>query len=267
MIYQEYTPDTQLARYIQLIWIMETSDFTSVPRERIMPDGIVEFVFHFGTPFATFQPGSDPQLQEFGFAVSQVKKYIEIEPTGKVGIMGVRCFPWGAHHFFRESIYSFSDLSISLEHLWGNEQNGLIEKIILAQNNRDRVDIIEEFLLRQLRKNHHGDGATDEIIRHIRYSGGNGSVEDICSKFGLTRRTLERKFINTIGISPKLFSRISRFLNLCHHLENHSHKSLTEITYECGYYDQAHFIREFKAFSGLTPKEFFRTRKIAFADL
>jgi len=70
-----------------------------------------------------------------------------------------------------------------------------------------------------------------------------------------------------VGTTPKVFSRITRFLNICRHLEEHQNKTLTQLTQECGFYDQAHFIKEFKEFSGFTPKEFFQKENVYFSEI
>jgi len=70
----------------------------------------------------------------------------------------------------------------------------------------------------------------------------------------------------TIGTTPKIFSRTTRFLHLCHHLKEYENKNMTQLTYDLGYYDQAHFIKDFRTFTGFTPKEFYEQNNICFAD-
>ena len=118
-----------------------------------------------------------------------------------------------------------------------------------------------------LNENRENDNQIDEAIKLIRNSKGQIAIEEIAEKVFLTKRTLERKFLETVGTSPKIFSRITRFLNICHHLEEHKNKTLTQLTYECGYYDQAHFNRDFKEFSGFTPKDFFAKENVFFANI
>jgi len=76
-----------------------------------------------------------------------------------------------------------------------------------------------------------------------------------------------RGFLTAVGTTPKVFSRISRFLDVCHYLKDYQHRTLTKLCQECGYYDQSHFIREFRVFSGFTPTEFFAGENVVFADM
>lgn len=93
------------------------------------------------------------------------------------------------------------------------------------------------------------------------------SIDEIANQFQISRKQLERKFASSLGTSPKVFSRTCRFLSLCHNLKHYEGRNLSEFTYECGYFDQSHFIKEFKAYSGFTPKEYFAKNNVVFADL
>ena len=127
--------------------------------------------------------------------------------------------------------------------------------------------VVQGFLLDRLEAFRKDDAALDEAVKLIRSAGGQLSIEEVGRRVGLSRKQLERKFASTVGTTPKTFSRISRFLNICHHLDGHRGKTLTQLAYECGYFDQAHFIREFTAFSGFTPKAFFDKNNVKFADI
>ncbi|HEY5407374.1 MAG TPA: AraC family transcriptional regulator, partial [Ginsengibacter sp.] len=83
------------------------------------------------------------------------------------------------------------------------------------------------------------------------------SIERLALDTNMSLRNLERKFINEVGIPPKLYARITRFYNALENKMLHPGKSWTDITYENGYYDQSHFIREVKSFSAKTPEELF----------
>jgi AraC-like DNA-binding protein len=78
----------------------------------------------------------------------------------------------------------------------------------------------------------------------------------LASQLAVTSKSLERKFASLIGKSPKQFIRIIRFQEVMNGLVNHQPQCLTEFAFNNGYFDQSHFIREFKAFSGYTPREF-----------
>ena len=118
MTYREFRPLPEMAEYIQLIWAMESETEEDVfPREQIMPDGIVEIVFHWGDPWHTFQDNRR-FVQPRSFAISMMRKLVEIESAGRTGVVSVRFYPWGAYHFFAEPIQNFLDQTIPCETLW-----------------------------------------------------------------------------------------------------------------------------------------------------
>jgi len=84
------------------------------PREKISPNGIVEIVFHYRGPFVTYLSSGDRFVQPKGFAISQMRKFIEIESNGTIGFVSVRFYPLGAHHFFREPVKNFLDDTIDI---------------------------------------------------------------------------------------------------------------------------------------------------------
>ncbi|TND09619.1 MAG: AraC family transcriptional regulator [Bacteroidetes bacterium] len=267
MKYEEFPPLPELADYIQLIWTLESETGDEVfPREQIMPDGIVEIIFHYADPFYTYQDG-EKFLQPESFAISMMQKCVEIESSGKTGFVSVRFYPWGAYHFFSEPVQHFLDRTISTEQLWKAHYGEIMQAVRTAPGTAQKVQAVQQFLSARLGEHKKNNSAVDEVMKLIRHEKGLVSIEDICAKTGFSRKQLERKFMTSVGTTPKIFSRISRFLYICHNLKENNHKSLTQLAYDCGFYDQAHFIKEFKAFSGFTPKDFFARNNVVFSDL
>ncbi|MBN2597775.1 MAG: AraC family transcriptional regulator [Marinifilaceae bacterium] len=268
MIYKEFPILPELIPYVQVVWMMESEkEDECCPKEQIMPDGILEFVTHYRDPWLTTIAGEAPALQAQSFVVSQMRKSIEIESNGKTGFISVRFFPWGGYHFFNEPVSNFLDASISSKELWPQHYHSVMQQIDTAQSPEERVELIQQFLLARLTEYRKENKVLDEAVKLIRESKGQLSIAEVAQRIGFSKKQLERTFAPAIGTTPKTFARISRFLNICHHLEEYKNKSLTQLSYECGYFDQAHFIKEFREFSGYTPKEFFARNNVAFANL
>jgi AraC-like DNA-binding protein len=100
------------------------------------------------------------------------------------------------------------------------------------------------------------DEVTKFAINELTRSKGNISLKDLQQKAQLSERTLERKFKESVGISPKLFSRIIRFQETMNQLRKNDYDKLSDIAYGSDYFDQSHFIRVFKEFTGFSPLEF-----------
>ena len=266
MRYTEFKPKESLKKYIQLIWIAESEredDF--YPKEKILPDGIVEIVFHFKEPFITYYDDRIKFKQPQAFAISQMRKYVEIESDGLVGLISVRFYPWGAHHFFEKPIKDFLDSTVTLEEIWKENYKVILSELKNSDDN-EKVKLVQDFLDKCLLKYKKETIAIDNAIKLIRETKGEHTIEALCNKLNIHHKKLERGFLNTLGTTPKVFSRTTRFLHLCHHLKEYENLTMTQLAHRLGYYDQAHFIKDFKAFSGITPKEYFQQDNICFAE-
>jgi AraC-like DNA-binding protein len=266
MKYLEFQPCSALADFIQLIWVMESEQPNEVwPRETIMPDGIVEIVFHYKDPWYTWQDGAR-FLQPPGFAVSMMRKHLAIESAGETGFVSVRFFPWGAYHFFEKPIASFLDQTVRLDELWTNHDRVMAE-LRAAESADAKVARVQRFLSEQLALHKRDEPAVDEAVKLIRESKGQLSIDEVCARTGFSPKQLGRKMTASVGVTPKIFSRVTRFLHICSRLDENTHVNLARLPHDCGFHDQAHFIKEFKAFSGFTPTEFFQRKNVVFSDL
>jgi AraC-like DNA-binding protein len=142
--------------------------------------------------------------------------------------------------------------------LIGNKtQSKLSELILNTESLKDQVRALSFYLAEQIRNNNRGvDEITKYAIAQIVQSGGNVSLKELQQKLQLSERSLERKFKQTIGLSPKLFSRICRFQESLKQMRKTDYDKFSDIAYENNYADQSHFIRVFKEFTGFSPNEF-----------
>lgn len=191
-------------------------------------------------------------------------KTYRILPPGGVFII---CFkPWGLARFTRLPIAELTDQNIHLEHAFGPESAAeLHERVLASRNVAERKEIVEEILLRILAREERSsrliiapDGA-ERAIELIARTGGTIRVDDLAAEFGFGRKRLDRMFQREIGWSPKKICRIIRFQHALRILPRVN--SLAEAAYELGYFDQAHFIREFRELSGRTPGDYLRTSR------
>ena len=147
----------------------------------------------------------------------------------------------------------------------GTDAAALEEDVLAAASTAERVDRIQQFLLRQLGQ-HHKD-SVEALARRVRATRGRQGVKSLCRELGITERTLERTFARSLGVSPKQFLRLQRFLHTCHLLRHVARPTLAELALRAGYYDQAHCIADFQEFAGMTPRAFVGAEKTAFLDI
>lgn len=189
----------------------------------------------------------------------QLKKFTPLG-SGAYSAVYVVFKPFGATHFFSEPQYSFTD---SFTELADMMPGSTIYQQLSNCNDHPLlvIAVLEEWLLHMMNEKKKAVSPKASaamprlaaILKKMTVNKGRLTIEDICRDFQIPERTLEAQFNNHIGISPKSFSRMLRI--------NHAHKQCIllqkndwqEIIYECNYFDQAHFIKEFKTFFGYTP--------------
>lgn len=256
MNYFTIRPPEKLAGYVRYFWVLEGEASAGKPYfHHSMADGCPELIFHYSGIFDELQNDSSEKSFSSGLAgQSQIFRRFIIKQN--FGIFGVYFYPFALSQFFSIQGTDAKDQMLDLKSIIGTEANELEERVMLATNNSLRLEIITEFLERKLVKSKRPQPGVFEAIKFIIQTNGMTRIEEVASQFFQSTRQFERTFKQFSGFSPKLFSRITRFQTALAEYNNKG-KSLTEIAYDCGYYDQSHFIQEFKEFSGHNPKEYF----------
>lgn len=243
-----------LRPFVKCIWSMEGDEgLTSLPRERILPDCCVELVFHFQDPFRTHFASGTSALQPRSFVVGQMNRFLEIEPAGGIGFVAVRFHARGAYSFFARPLSEVAAGVVALEDLWPARAGEWTEKIATAPNWSRRLQYLDSLLLGLLRENRRSDRAVDRALEIIEAERTPMLISRLAAQIGVSCRQLSRQFQGAIGVSPKEYLRVSRFLRAVRLVSEPAPASLAEIALECGYYDQAHFNHEFREFAGLSP--------------
>jgi AraC-like DNA-binding protein len=263
--YREYPIPPPLASLVKCIWSLENDQaIYDAPRQRILPDGCVELVFHFHDPFRTHFANGKTALQPRSFVVGQMNRFLEIAPDGRIGFIAIRFSARGAYHFFPRSLNQVAAAVIDSREVWKERADEWTDRIGLAAGMPARVRIVEELLLGCLRERAGCDRMVDQCLQLIETRAGQSSIAQLASEIGAGRRQLTRRFESAVGVSPKQFSRIIRFLHVLRCLQDRTHQTLTETALSCGYFDQAHFNHEFRQFAGMKPGELLTFPNVAF---
>ena len=149
-----------------------------------------------------------------------------------------------------------SNNNVLLSDLWGEIATELEDKLLNYKDNNSRVLLIQNSLQALLRKPPANMSAYDYCLGQIQSFKGQIQVKRLSKEINVTHRQLSRQFNNFLGLSPKEYPRIQRFHGSIENIKKHPADSLSQIAYLSGYYDQAHFINEFKEFTGMTPKKY-----------
>jgi len=170
----------------------------------------------------------------------------------------VRFRPGHAHKFFRLAMHELTDRCLDVASISATVERGLSGVVHDARHDWRRVEAMQNALshLRSDRRQEHAGSAALAAIRLIDERGGAVDVETLARALGSSVRQLERRFRATIGLSPKLACRIARVRHAMSFLPLRNGQNWSDVVYACGFYDQAHFIREFRAIAGVTPGKF-----------
>jgi AraC-like DNA-binding protein len=257
MNYQVYDPSPELQPFVKCFWTLEDGKKEDPVKQRVVPDGCMEMIFHYGDLYKQYFEDGSSIIQPRSFVFGQITKYIEITPTGMSGIVAARFLPEGLIPFLTIPVSHLEDKAVNIEDVFGEKGKMLADEVTAAPDNTLRIKLIEEFLLSCLEDPQTIDAITKGCVEVIFQSQGQLDVMQLAERMNINRRNMERKFMSAIGLSPKQLSKVVRLQATLKMLEQNKFTSLTSLAYENGYYDQAHFIKDFKEFTGMSPKSFF----------
>lgn len=256
MTYTTLEPHPDLAPLVKCYWTLELPAQQNVERQLIVPDGCIEMAFILGDDIMRYTSEDDFILQPRAMILGQITRKFYIKPTGAVDSFAVRFYPYGLAGFAQVDINTLSNTETPLSVLFGKESSELLaQRVVQAGSTEARKDIVESFLLDRLRQSETIDAIVHETIEAMLETKGRGSIKEILGE-DVSRRKLERQFRQAIGLSPKQLCRVIRLQAALKMMLNRQSETFTDVAYENDYYDQAHFIRDFKEFTGTTPRRY-----------
>jgi AraC-like DNA-binding protein len=185
-----------------------------------------------------------PQMASFGKNLDVITVFFK--PTGMFRLFGI-------------PMHVFSDRAIDFELTCSSDDKYKVQEILECQTIRKRIAAIEAYLIRKLpRKIHHHTAHMDYASKMIIEKNGNIPINRLAQDLNMSKRNLERRFDEFIGIPPKSFSIISRIRKILEIIEQNSKISWKDISNQFEFTDHAHFIHEFKKFTGKTPSEYYK---------
>lgn len=268
MNYQTFQPTSDLSSLIKCYWTLEVPAGYSAEKQRIVPDGCIEMAFILGNDIKRFTSETDFILQPRSMVIGQTIEPFFIQPTGYVNTFAIRFYPYGFTNFVTIPIRDLANKETPITQLFGEATaKDLEQRIVNATDTQQRIDVIETFFINKLSEKTTIDNIVKSTIDTLLLTKGNTPINTILKEDRSKRRQLERKFSQQIGISPKQLAKVIRLQTALKMLLNQQNETLTRIAYESEYYDQNHFIKDFKEFTGTTPKEFLTDEQMALSSL
>jgi AraC-like DNA-binding protein len=235
---------------------------TSFVRRRELPSVRVVLIINLGEPIRVL--ASDAQAgwieQPEGFVAGLHDTYAVTETGGSQAGVQVDLTPIGAYLLLGLAMYELSQRVVTIEELFGSGGMLLREALAEAPRWAERFALVDEFLLTLLDRASSPVPSVTRALGRLRESGGTVPVGVLAAEIGCSRRHLISRFREHVGVTPKLLARILRFERAVSLVDARTEMGWAEIAQVCGYYDQAHMIRDFNQFAGGPPSEFARRR-------
>jgi AraC-like DNA-binding protein len=242
MIYVQRAPRAPLSDFVELLWLYD-GYAPGHDQERLLPTGTVELVVNLRDD----QPDFRAPILAGPHSESSV-----LDTSREASILGVHFKPGGAFPFLGVPAGELHNLDTSLDALWGSQAGELRQRALEAPSVEARFRVLEECLLaraRTLARHPAVAFALHELgqVPHAR------TVAAVADAVGLSHGRFIDRFRDEVGLTPKLFCRVRRFQEVVRLVHTARAVDWADVALSCGYFDQAHFIHDFREFSGMSP--------------
>lgn len=252
MKFEKHFPAEKLKDYIKYYVVLE-NDLES--EYKVFPSSGLVIGFQYKGQLATIRNNKESKLTSAGIT-GIADSYKVFKNSVNIGTVLVYFTEIGFTHFSSNPANEFFNLSLSLDDIFEKRKVSEVEeKLAIASTDQQRIKIVEQFLLTQF-KNIQTDKLIVEAVKLIYKSKGTIRIKELNEKLFISQSPFEKRFRKVVGTTAKKFATIVRFNTVLDNMNET--KSLTEICYENNFFDQAHFIKDFKQFTGDTPENFKR---------
>lgn len=250
-------PSGFLKNYIKNYCFMESDNFEEDVMERVIPTENIQLMFHYKNPFVVFQTNDSAIKQPRSIISGLSDNYFDVSTAGETGVVFISFHPTGACHFFNFPLSEIENLSVDLADIFNSEIKKIEELLYLKSSINEKVAVIENFLINRYCPIPLHDGLLIqkgiEIVKNYK---GQTNAKYLSDCLYTSPKTLERKFAKYLGKTTKQIIKLIRFQGVLQDLSVNKNINLTEYAYRNGYFDQSHFIKDFKTYCGYTPKDF-----------
>jgi AraC-like DNA-binding protein len=267
MPFLSHIPGPPLSQFVNLLWLYE--GYTQPhAKERILPTGEMQIVINLLEDRSCVYDRDDTgRCQTFtGSLLSGAHSQYQVIGTAQqASVMGVCFRPGGAFPFLRSPAGELRDTTVSLDTLWGRAAIDLRDQLLEAATHQFRFEVLERALLAELARGfdqHDLDqhGLVGFALRRFMDTPHMTTIASVSEQIGLSPKRFIQVFRDETGFTPKVFCRIRRFHRALDRMEGRKNVEWANVALDCGYFDQAHFIHDFRAFSGINPSSYLAHR-------
>ncbi|MCB0571981.1 MAG: helix-turn-helix transcriptional regulator [Phaeodactylibacter sp.] len=260
--FQEAKPQEILQPYVSGYWraAFHTGTSASPLSLKVVPRGEVELVLHLSGQHCDLVVNDGWQHSPDFTLIGMWTTAYEVRFRSRVEALGIRFTPDGFFSLFGIAPSEFSQRQADMEDVLGKAFRDYCTRLQDMRSFSEQTRLTGQFLLSMLRQNNRAPRYLNPAARLIRQTSGGISIDELSRQVFISPRQLEREFRNIIGLSPKAYIRINRMRQAQQLIGQPDFDNLAQLSYHCGYYDQSHFIRDFKQMAGMAPGSFLARR-------
>jgi len=215
-------------------------------------------VVHLKRPQMTFYLDDKPFSVRVPLLAGPYSRSFDFDPSQSTAVIGVLFRPAAARIFFPVAAHELHNTDVALSEIHPAEADRLLNDLCSAAGERAQLHAMEQYLNRKLKDAAPIHPAVRYAVDQLLRDGGVRSIRRIQLDTGLSHTRLIQLFREHVGLPPKLFCRVRRFHALLNRIEKNLPVKWAELAADCGYFDQAHLIHDFRAFAGITPLQYSR---------
>ncbi len=261
MKYTETYPDAIFSRHIESYWQVKTEvSYSTRPLEILLPTCTFNIIFSQQPCYIKSLSQPTWQLISPGVSfIGQTSEHLCIKSDTPIDIIGVRFKPFAFANILSIPAIQLSGSVVDLDQVLGSNINSTLDIKHLFTDTQIHLkhQYLDEIMYGILSPTMSLDEKLRAQLNYIMDRHGNMKIKELTDEFKISKVTLRKHFINKVGLTPKKVCQIWRMNRVLQLKENHPNLNLTALCLEAGFYDQAHFIKDFKSIIGLTPRRFF----------
>jgi len=249
------------------VFLSESTPFTWLKpscryhHERIFPTGTFELVFSLDKDeLRIYEDNKSTLCSRYSGALvsGPYDGFFVTDRAEDASVVGVHFRPGGAFPFLGLSAYELANTHIDLAAIWGRQAAEIRERLAIAPSSRHRFRFLEQALLSRLRHRLEHHPAVSLALDGLHSTNSHALVRKLAREAGVSDRRFIEVFRSEVGLNPKLFHRVQRFQRVMIQVQRLPEPEWEQLALEYGYFDQSHLIRDFIAFSGLSPGDYLR---------
>lgn len=258
-------PSTALRPYVQGRYAGSVERIPGTLTRLEVPHPGIVCIFNFGDAYRVTDPRNGGKGEWLAsFVAGLYDSYVHVDARGTSQCVQCNLTPLGALRLLGLPLEALTNRSVSMETVLGAEARELAERMAEAVSWEARFALLEAAWLARLARAREIPPIVQETWRALVRADGNIEVGAVARAMGCSRKRLTTQFRTQVGLPPKVLSRILRFHRVVERLVGTEGRRLSEVAHACGYYDHAHFDRDFRDFAGCSPSTYFAMRHPTF---